>query len=118
MGLKHKGRAKGAQNKRTKLVEEIATKLGVDPFEILMRFAAGDWKGLGYESEIYLVESGEGDGVPSKISLKYVITPEVRAASAEKACRYLYAHKQAVDPATGDAGIRVIIEDYSKKNSE
>ena len=116
MGLKHKGRAKGTQNKRTKLVEEIAERLKVDPFEIMMLYAKGDWKALGYESEVILVESGEGDG--SKISMKYIISPELRSQNAQAAARYLYAHKQAVDPATGDAGIRVIIEDYSKKDKE
>ena len=45
------GRTKGSKNKVVQLTEDLVTKLNVDPLEVLMFFAKGDWKALGYQAE-------------------------------------------------------------------
>ena len=63
------GRPPGSLNKRRQSLHDKAEQLGVDPFEILLLFAKGDWKTL-----------GEVDGIPTS----------VRADCAAEACAYLY----------------------------
>lgn len=92
------GRKKGALNKRNLLVEEIASRFSVDPFEVLMMFVAADWKGLGLESSLEIKVSD-------------------RLQAAKEAARYLYAQKQSVAVSTVDSGIRVEIVDYTTKNA-
>ena len=104
------GRPKGSKNIKSFQAEELAKKLGVDPLEILLRFAAGDWKGLGYDSSVEVKESDDG-----QTFIKYTISPELRANSADKASKYLYSAKQAVQ-VSGELGIKVIIEDFLKKD--
>lgn len=96
------GRKKGTPNKATLPLEQKALELGVDPFEILLRFAGGDWKGLGYKSEAY--EDG------------FTISPEMRLKAASEACQYLLAKKKAIELSNPDnSTFRVLIEDYSSK---
>lgn len=80
------GRPKGAKNKRSILVEHIATKFNMHPFETLMHFANGDWKSLGYDNETYIMENAQGG---TKIG--YTITPEMRLSATKEACQYLVA---------------------------
>ena len=63
------GRPHGSVNKRRQSLHDKAEQLGVEPFEILLLMAKGDWKAL-----------GEVDGIP--------VT--VRADAAAEACAYLY----------------------------
>lgn len=79
------GRPKGSLNKITTLAKEKADALGIDPFEVLLRFSMGDWQTLGYASEVYVKKDGK-DGT----TYEFVIEPSVRAAAAANACRYLY----------------------------
>lgn len=104
------GRPKGAKNKRTLLVEEIAMRFDIDPFEVLMMVAAGDWKGLGYaeKSKTTFTLQGievEEDNVPLA----------QRVQAAKEAAKYLYAQKQSVAISTQDSGLKIIVEDYTKK---
>lgn len=87
------GRALGSKNRRTQMIEEIVERVGVDPFEILMKIAAGDWQGLGYDNECYFSEKPEGE-----VKLGYTITPEMRLQAAKEASAYLYAKKKEADP--------------------
>ncbi len=87
-GNKLGGRPKGSRNKRNLQLEIMAEKF-TDPFELLMMFAAGDWKGLGYDSEVYVMENANG---ATKIG--YTISPEMRLVAAKEACQYLYAKKK------------------------
>lgn len=80
-----KGRPPGSQNKRTLMVKEIAERVAVDPLEVLFKMAAGDWKGLGYDSETYVMENAQG---ATKIG--YTISPEMRLSAAKEATQYLY----------------------------
>lgn len=109
-GHKHStGRQKGAKNTRTRLVEEIAAKFDIDPFEVLMMVAAGDWKGLGYDSHSKINYSPAGvEFEEPNIKLSDRVT------AAKEAAKYLYAAKQSVAISTGDTGIKIIVEDYTK----
>ena len=109
------GRKKGTPNKNSFNAIEIAEKLGVNPLEILLRFAAGDWKNLGYENECYFSEKPDGS-----VKMGYVITPEVRTKAASEATKYLFPQRKAVEVSNspdGD-GFRVIVEDYSSKDKK
>lgn len=89
---KHRGRAKGTPNKRTQHLLDKAEELGVDPFEVVLLFAKGDWRALGYKSEYQ--EKSAGGGATYK---ELTITPELRQKSAADACKYLYPQRKAVD---------------------
>lgn len=103
------GRGK-SKNKRTILVEETAMKLGFDPFRTLCLFAMGDWEKLGYDSSVEVAETDKGSTF-----IKHTISPELRASCAKDACKYLYSQKQAVE-VSGELGMKLIIEDYSRKD--
>jgi len=103
------GRPKGLPNKRTRLVEEIAAKFDIDPFEVLMMVAAGDWKGLGYETKSKTIFTPQGIEMEEDN-----VTLSNRVAAAKEAAKYLYSQKQSVALSTGDSGIKIIVEDYGK----
>jgi len=96
-GKKTGGRQKGQLNKRTKLVDEMAANLDVNPFEILLRFSAGDWEGLGYPTRTrkMLTKTGE------VIELDR-IEPCDRIASAKAACEYLHSKRKTVELTDAD----------------
>lgn len=103
------GRPKGVKNTRTRMVEDIAGKFELDPFEVLMMVAVGDWKGLGYDAATKVSYSAAGiDFEEPNIKL----TDRVQAA--KEASKYLYSQKQSVALSTGEAGIKIIVEDYTK----
>ncbi len=83
------GRPKGRKNDRTLKMEMLAEKFQ-DPFELLMLFATGNWKALGYDNECYIMEGPAG---ATKIG--YTISPELRLAAAKEACQYLYPKMKA-----------------------
>lgn len=85
-----KGRPKGTKNERTILVEHLASQFKLDPFQILLMFANGDWQGLGYDSEVYVMENASG---ATKIG--YTISPEMRLVAAKEAAQYLYSKKKS-----------------------
>jgi hypothetical protein len=86
-----KGRPRGATNERTRRVEEIADKYALDPFEVLLMIASGDWKGLGYESATRTSFTNAGIEFEEP-----VIKISDRGNAAKEAARYLYSQKQAV----------------------
>lgn len=92
-GQKTGGRKKGSLNKDAVPLMEMAAKLDCNPFEILLKFAKGDWEGLGYDSSVYVRESKDGT---QTTTLGYVISPEVRSKAAIEACKYLYPQKKAI----------------------
>ena len=105
------GRPKGVKNLRTRTIEEIASKFNIDPFEVLMMVAVGDWQGLGYESKTKTTFTMQGIEVEEEN-----IKLSDRVQAAKEASKYLYSQKQSVAISTGDSGIKIIIEDYSKKD--
>jgi hypothetical protein len=82
------GRPKGSKNKDIIPLEAKAQELQVDPFEILLLFAQGNWQKLGY------------DGVKA-VNGEYTINPSVRAKAASEACQYLYCKRKAIEHDVG-----------------
>lgn len=105
------GRPKGARNLVNRTVEETVRKLGLDPFEIVCLFAMGDWKTLGFEKEKETKFTPQGLEVE-----EYTIKPELRAAMAKEACKYIYSQKKALELTTPEgSGFKIIVEDYTSK---
>ncbi len=105
------GRKPGVSNKKTIEAESIAERLGCNPLEVLINFAKGDWKALGYDSEVYHMEKPDGS-----VKMGFVITPDQRITAASQACKYIYPQKKTVEvSADPDKGLKLIIEDYSSK---
>lgn len=91
------GRPKGSLNKRTYLAEEVLSKYDFDPLEFLLMVAANDREAIGLaEDEIIRLSD--------------------RVAAAKEVSKYLYAAKQSVALSNDDGGIRIVIEDYAKKD--
>lgn len=88
------GRPKGAISRFSRQVEEITTRLQVDPLEILLLFAKGDWETLGYDTGVIIKESQSGEG---GTFMEYTISPELRAQCAAKACEYVYPKKKSIE---------------------
>lgn len=86
------GRKKGAPNKDTQALWDMAQKLGINPFKVQLLFAAGDWKSLGYPKRTTTKFSA--DGAPYEVD---VISPELRQKSAADACPYLFAKRATVE---------------------
>lgn len=91
-GRKSGGRKKGTPNKKVRRADEIAERLGIDPFEILLRFAGGDWKGLGYEEGSKEIVTQSGDAIQVD-----VIGPELRQKAAKEAAKYIYPQRKAIE---------------------
>lgn len=102
------GRKKGTPNKDAPPCAEIAAKLGIEPFEVLLRFAAGDWEGLGYAEERYVTHMDKFGTY-----VKWTIDPAVRARAAAEATKYLHTQLRATE-ITGDLGITLKVEDYTE----
>ena len=87
-----KGRPHGAYNKHRMDAQAKAEELGIDPFEILLLFAANKWQALGYESPSKTMHTAEGNeyDVP-------VISPELRVNAAKDATNYILAKKKSLE---------------------
>jgi hypothetical protein len=86
------GRAKGTPNKTSLPLKELAEKLNCNPFEILLRFAMGDAKGLGYAIDTVGQTTPKGE-----IIEKPLISPEMRIKAASEAAQYLYPKRKAIE---------------------
>lgn len=87
------GRKKGTPNRNTIPCQELADSLGINPFEVLLRFAAGQYKALG---------------------IKKPLDPAIRAKAASEAVKYLH-HQLRAHEHKGDLGIKVTIVDYTRE---
>lgn len=109
------GRTKGTPNKNTQELIELADKLSVNPFEILLMIADGDWKGLGYPTK------SRTQWTPSGIEYEEdTITVEMRLSAAKEACQYLYPKRKAVELSAGDGyePVKVFELKYERKKSD
>lgn len=88
------GRKPGSLNKDKSQCQELAERLGVNPFQILLHIAAGDWVSLGYTQQM-------------------IIGLDIRVKAAAEASKYLYSQRKALE-VTAPEPIQVIIEDYTK----
>lgn len=85
------GRKKGQPNKPTIQLSEIAERLGVNPFEVLLLFSGRDHTSLGLpEFKERLTKTGE------KV-LEPTISPEIQVTAASKACEYLFPKRKAIE---------------------
>lgn len=91
--VKYGGRTRGTPNRKTQNLFDKAHELNVNPFEILLLFAKGDWKSLGYDDGQRLKMVTEG----GQHVYEDVITAELRATSAKEACQYLYPKRRAIE---------------------
>lgn len=100
------GRKKGTPNKDKQTLRDKARQLGVDPFEILLLFASGDWERLGYEEKTRTQFSK--DGASYEVDQ---ISPELRKSSAADACSYIHPKLKAIEHSEKDPGVipRVIV---------
>lgn len=106
------GRKKGTLNKKTQDLMELTEKLNCNPFEVLLHFANGDYKALGYEETKTKIAA---DGT---VFQELTIAPELRQKSAKDACEYLFPKRKAIEH-TGANGEKLIgIEDYLKSIKE
>lgn len=90
-GKKTGGRRPGSLNKKNQDLIDKAKALGVDPFQILLYFAEGNWKKLGYDSEY---DDKVSNGMPYQVR---VISPDARARAAAEAAQYLYPKRKAIE---------------------
>lgn len=86
------GRKAGTPNKKIIPLEEIAESLQIHPFKILLHFAAGDWKALGFKAESDIKFTQQGD--PFEVR---VISAEARLKAAAHAAEYLYSKKKQIE---------------------
>jgi hypothetical protein len=91
------GRAKGTKNKDTQTAQQLAAELGVCPLTILLHFAQGNWKALGYPEATRKIFTADGDPVDVD-----VISPDLRQKSAKDALPFLRPTLKSVE-VTGDA---------------
>jgi hypothetical protein len=92
------GKKKGFSKK--KACEDIAKKLGVDPFSVLCLFAKGDWQELELDSAKKL-------------------TPGMRLEAAKEACKYLHSQKKSLEVANAEGqGFKIEVVDYTTINKE
>lgn len=97
-----KGKPKGALSHQNREASRIAAELGIDPFIILLHFAANNWEVLGYKSEYGVKYSVSGDpyDVPT-------IEPELRVSAAKEACKYIIPQLKSVEHSASD-GIQLL----------
>lgn len=110
---KYGGKQKGNLNKRHATIVELTEKLGVDPFEILLRFAMGDWKGLGYDARSTISYTNAG--------IEYedpVIKPEMRLKAAAEVCQYLHAKRKAIEHSIDPEALKFFEEAKKKPTQE
>ena len=103
------GRVKGTPNKRAPgtLARELAARLKVDPLEIILLFAKGDYKALGYKDEKRIT----GYSQMGEPIYEYTIEPDLRQKSAKDAAPFLFPTLKAVEftPPEGATQPTVII---------
>lgn len=98
------GRTKGTPNKNSVNTKIMAEKLKIDPFKILLYFASGDWKKLGYKDEYEEKVTVTGMRIDCRI-----ISPELRERAAETACQYLHPKRKPIDSKGDDSDVPIAI---------
>lgn len=85
------GRPKGGIGERKRHIADLCIRLECDPMEILLRFAKGDWEGLGYDSKEIIKRAGEATWMEERI------TCGERIQAAKEACQYIYAKMKTIE---------------------
>ena len=106
-------RTKGALGKNVWPLRDKALELGVDPFEVLLLFAKGDWEKLGYRSATKQMMVGD-----SVVTVDTIET-SLRLKAAAESCKYLYPQLRSTDLTTGGESINTfkdLVELAKSKN--
>jgi hypothetical protein len=103
-------RPKGIPNKRTKEICDLIDQSRLGPAEALLAILNLDYKALGRDSATRTRWTSAGIEYEEE-----VISLESQLDAAKQLMKYRYSQKQAVEVSTGEAGIKIIVEDYSKK---
>lgn len=106
------GRKRGQPNKASLPLLEKARELGIDPFEILLKFAAEDWKGLGYPARTKISYTSAGIEFE-----EFIIKPELRGKCAAEACQYIHAKRKSIET-TVDASLLEKVKEMESKSEE
>ena len=85
-------KAFGTANRQVEDLRRRARELGIDPWDILLFFAQGDYKALGYDSPYVSKYTTTG-----KEYQDLLISPELRQKSAADAAQYIHAKRKAVE---------------------
>lgn len=102
-------RGKGIPNKRTKEICELIDKAQLGPAEFHIAVLNLDYKTLKLESD--KKTEWTSSGIEYEVD---AIPLEMRMDSAKTLMKYRYSQKQAVEMSTGESGIKIVIEDYTK----
>lgn len=103
-------RPKGLPNKKTQEICALIDQAELGPLEFHLAILNLDYEKLKLPGEKRTEWTGSGieyevDSIPL----------ELRMDSAKTLMKYRYSQKQAVEHSTGEAGMKIIVEDYSKK---
>lgn len=90
-GEKTGGRKKGTPNKNSQKLIDRANELGINPFEILLHFAAGNAEEMGMKPTLTRYNI---TGQPYTIE---TIPVELRQKAAKDACEYIYPKRKSID---------------------
>jgi hypothetical protein len=93
------GKPKGAISTLTRRARELSEKLNIDPIEVLLYFAAGDWKALGYRDQYEVKGSDKSGGHIFSLT----IDPNTRCRAAAEAAQYIYPKLKSVENTTNNA---------------
>lgn len=103
-------RTKGAVNKLKMDAQAKAFELGIDPFEILLLFAAGKWKELGYRDPTKTI------AVPGGASYEEdIISAELRVNAAKDATNYLLAKRKSVEHSLNEIPDQVFEQEAERR---
>lgn len=88
------GRKPGTPNRATREAQALAEELGINPFEVLLRFAAGDTQALGLKPYV----DGKGRQREPMVPL------DLRMQAAAAATRFLLPQLKSVEVAGAGGG--------------
>ncbi len=106
------GRKKGTPNDKVEGLFDIVKRVGMDPFEVLMRLAVEDWKGLGYPARTKISYTAAGIEFE-----EYIISPDLRGKSAAHAAKYVHAQRKAIEQSI-DPELLEVIKNLEGKTQE
>jgi len=95
-----RGRPKGSLNKASIDSQQLAAEMGVDPLQIILWFAQGNYEAL-------------------KMQV-HDITPEMRLKAAAEGCQYTRPKLKSIETKMSEEQINVlkmIVEDYSNRKN-
>ena len=106
-GKKTGGRTIGSPNKKTKELSELIGDYS--PVPRLIAICERDYEALGIEEFIF-IEKAEGE-----VKAAPTITIDSQLQALKELMKYMYPQKRAVELSSAPEGLKIIIEDYTKK---